>query len=289
MGNACIYGGADVTGECISNSATVETAVKDNGDGSYYLHWNSNRSGTFNVAIKIYREHIVGSPTSFKLTSTTPDLSKSEVYGKGLNVAVAGIPNSFRIKFFDQHSNAALPASTSNFGLALLKSGEKNKEAKAHDHTMSCVNPDDGEYEVLFTATKDGTFDLHVWSEDPDPRAAKNERFPFPGSPFHCVVSPGAASPQMSFVDGWMKESRAVDKHGKAVQQETNSVKLPAGCLLSRSFRSTIHTSHAHAQPRQCTTLHAHTHTCTCTRTRTRICTRTCTYTSCPCTWVNLW
>ena len=93
-----------------------------------------------------------------------------------------------------------------------------------HEHVMSMISEEEGEFDVEFTATKDGTFDLHVWSEDPDPRAVKNERVPFPGSPFHCVVQAGAASPTMSFVDGWSKESRAVDKHGKAVQQETASI-----------------------------------------------------------------
>ena len=83
-----------------------------------------------------------------KLTSTTPDLNKSEISGKGLHTAIAGIPSKFQLKFFDQYSNAAVPGSTSKFGLALLKSGEKNKEAKVHEHTMLCVNEDEGEYEV---------------------------------------------------------------------------------------------------------------------------------------------
>jgi len=230
MGNACIYGGAEVTGECVGSN-DVTSSIVDNGDGTYYLHWNSERSGKFNVAIKIFGNHIVGSPTSIKLTSTTPDLSKTEVFGKGLTSAVAGIPSRFRLKFFDQYTNAALPGTTSKFGLALLKSGEKNKEAKVHEHTMVCVNEDAGEYEITFTANKDGVFDLHLWSEELDSRATKSERVPLPGSPFHLQVSPGAASPDMSFVDGYAKESRAVDnKHnsGKASQQDaansTNSI-----------------------------------------------------------------
>lgn len=228
MGNQCIAGGADVKGDCFEvrgKEGLVTSTVKDNGDGSYYLHWNSNQSGVFNVGIKIFNEHIVGSPTQIKLKSTTPDLSKSELSGEGLHHAIAGKDSKFYIKFYDQYGNAALPGETSQFGLALLKAGEKNKEAKVHEHTMMCIDEDNGRYEITFTATKDGTFDLHVWSEDQQGLAGKvGDRLPFPNSPFHCVVQAGAASPSRSYVDGWIKESRAVDKHGKAVQQETNSI-----------------------------------------------------------------
>ena len=53
MGKACIYGGAEVTGQCVNSNEKVVSNVTDNGDGSYYLHWNSNHSGTISVAIKI--------------------------------------------------------------------------------------------------------------------------------------------------------------------------------------------------------------------------------------------
>ena len=48
--------------------------------------------------------------------------------------------------------------------------------------TMECLSESDGLFEVRFTATKDGTFDLHIWAEKPDPRAAKNERSTLPES-----------------------------------------------------------------------------------------------------------
>ncbi len=232
MGNMCIAGGADVKGDCVDMkgrdlSALVNSTVRDNGDGSYYLHWNSNQSGLFTVGIKIFGDHIIGSPTQIKLKSTTPDLARSELSGAGLHHAIAGIDAKFHIRFYDQYGNTALPDGARNkFGLALLKAGEKNKEAKVHEHSMVCINEDEGLYEVTFTATKDGTFDLHVWSEDQTAAVGGklNDRIPFPNSPFHCVVNAGPASPKRSYVDGYSKESRAVDKHGKVVQQETNSI-----------------------------------------------------------------
>ena len=228
MGNACVNGGATVTGDSIgTKESEVQSVIEDNGDGSYYLKWNSQRSGTFQVAIKIDNTHVVGSPTTIKLISTNPELDKSELSGDGLNQAVAGKPAQFQIKFQDAFGNSAAPKDTFKLGMALLKSGEKNKEAKMHeDFTMTEVDPLQGLYMCTYKAEKDGGFDLNVWAEGLTgvEVTAKAERIPFPGSPFHCVVSAGVASPQRSFVDGWTKESRAVDKHGKAVQQDPNVV-----------------------------------------------------------------
>lgn len=62
----------------------------------------------------------------------------------------------------------------------------------------------------------------------PDSKTASSSgRDPLPGSPFHCVVQAGPASPQVTFVDGWSKESRAVDKHGKV--QDTRADIIIAG------------------------------------------------------------
>ena len=229
MNNACVNGGSKVTGDCFGTQIEVRSQVEDNGDGSYYLKWNSQRSGTFQVAIKIDDVHVDGSPTTIKLLSTHPELNRSELSGQGLNHAVAGQPAQFHIKFFDTFGNSAAPKDSFTLGLALLKSGEKNKEAKMHDDfSMEQIDQENGLYLCSYTAKKDGSFDLHVWAEDrsgPGPDGdVKAERIPFPNSPFHCVVSAGAASPTRSFVEGWSKESRAVDKHGKAVQQDTNLI-----------------------------------------------------------------
>jgi len=231
MGNACVNGGATVTGNCFGSEVKgtdVKSEVVDRGDGSYYLKWNSQLSGNFNVAIKIDDQHVVGSPTNIKLYSTHPELNKSELSGEGLNAAIAGKPSRFHITFCDQFGNSAVPKDSFKLGLALLKAGEKNKEAKMHDDfNMQLVNRDKGLFVCDYTAKKDGACDLHVWAENTDHPAKqdpdfKADRIPFPGSPFHCVVSAGAANPQRSYVENYTKESKAVDKHGKAVQQDSN-------------------------------------------------------------------
>jgi len=55
-------------------------------------------------------------------------------------------------------------------------------------------------------------------------KVEKHERVPIGGSPFHCVVAPGAPSSQMSTIDGWAKESRALDKHGKVADPNPDTI-----------------------------------------------------------------
>lgn len=158
MGNACVDGGATVTGDCIRTEGTsvnVTSEIQDCEDGSYYLQWHSNVSGTFQVAVKIAEQHVVGSPTQIKLLSTNPLLSNCEVTGDGLNNSIAGTPSRFTIRFFDQFGNAANPDHGFKLGLALLKAGEKNKEARMHeDFGMECVDMERGEYLVTYRANK---------------------------------------------------------------------------------------------------------------------------------------
>ena len=119
MGNACIAGGAPITANPIDKSLTesraVTVAVKDNEDGTYYLHWRANASGTYDVAIKIANAHVVGSPTSIIFTSIAPQHQKTVVYGDGLQFGTAGEPSRFSLKFFvpfTMHSNPLSPTHT---------------------------------------------------------------------------------------------------------------------------------------------------------------------------------
>ena len=130
MGNACVAGGARVTGDCFGTEEKVQSEVEDNGDGSYYLKWNAQRSGTFNVAIKIDDTHVTGSPTQIKLISTHPEIQLSKLSGPGLSHATAGQSAEFEIKFFDIYGNSAVPKDTFKFCLSILKAGDKEKNAR---------------------------------------------------------------------------------------------------------------------------------------------------------------
>ena len=237
MGNKCISGGAIVTGDCFnadgSRCELVQTTVRDNDDGTYYLHWNSIQAGTYNAAIKIYGEQVLGTYQQITLKSTTPDMLKSQISGVGLSRATAGADTKFQISFFDQYGNSALLDGKQNkIGMALLKAGEKIKDEKSkpYVHTMACINEEAGLYEFTFIPFKDGTFDLHVWSETTYQGTKKSEislaqdRLPLPSSPFHLVISPGLAGAKFSSVDGYTKESKNLDKKGKVVNADNTCI-----------------------------------------------------------------
>jgi len=248
MGNLCIRGGANVTGNMHESKAAREkrltstsgadkgevlaATVKDNDDGSYYLHWRCNYSGTYQVAIKINQEHVGGSPTSIKLMPIAPQLSKTDVAGDGLRMGVAGEPSRFTLRFFDQFDNKATPAEDFELGLALLKEKSFKDVSESHEFTMVPLDEEKSFYEVSFTPKVEGSFTLHVWAEDLGHRNEKRERMPLNGSPWGFAVAAGPASPERSFVDGWSKESKALDKHGKALDQRADLITAGDSMML---------------------------------------------------------
>lgn len=227
MGNACVAGGALVTGNPVDKSVAeqhmVTVTVTDNEDGTYRLHWRSNMSGTYAVAIRIANDHVAGSPCNIRFHSVAPLKEKTVVSGDGLASGTAGLPSRFRLSFFDMYDNQAVPGPDDKLGLALLQGKTYKDVSESHEYTMAPVDAEGCEQEVTFTPSVEGTFSLHIWAESQGVAGTK-ERSPLTGSPFQCVVIAGPASPEVSFVDGWNKESRAVDKHGKAVEQRPDLI-----------------------------------------------------------------
>ena len=224
MGNRSICGGAVVTGEAVldklKDARDLKCEVTDKGDGTYYLQWRSNASGTYQVAIKVNYESVADTLTTIWLTSVTPLLSKTSIIGECIKrkATVAGQLSRFCLTFSDMYDNPAVPGSRFKFGLALIH-GRSFKDVESYPFTMACIDEQACMYEFTFACQRDGAFDLHVWADDlcSTKSHQKIERVPLAGSPFPCAVSAGAASASMSSVDGWSKENRAVDKNGKAV------------------------------------------------------------------------
>ena len=218
MGNMCIVGGALV--KLLVEEDDVETEVVDRGDGTYQLRWKSKLSGHFKTHITIDGEDVIGSPTSFSLTSSTPALSNSSLKGDGLKTAVAGKPTTISIKFVDQYSNTALPGKDFQFGMSIGKDKDKLAHAKPHAFEGQWEPGETGIYFLTYKPTQAGTCELHVWC-DPN---AKGERVPFPGSPFHVAVSPGVASAAVSSVDGFQKQYKEEknDKYAKQTNHDPN-------------------------------------------------------------------
>lgn len=83
--------------------------------------------------------------------------------------------------------------------------------------------------------TQAGVCKLHVWC---DPQS-KDERIAFPGSPFHLIVSPGAASTSISKVNGWTKVSiytRPPKRHFMHLYIH----EMPRWCSLGRFYMPPI-------------------------------------------------
>ena len=218
MGNMCIEGGANI--KLLTDLEGVDNEVVDHGDGSYQCVWKSKYSGHFKTRILIDGEDVIGSPLEFTLTSSNPELSKSEIYGDGLKTAMSGKAAYINIKFVDQFSNTAIPGPEFKFGMAINKEKDKVANAKAHDFEGAWEEGDTGVYEIQYTPTLAGVNELHVWC---DP-SSKGERIAFPGSPFHVHVAPGEASAVVSKVEGWSKQYKDEknDKYGKSGSNDPN-------------------------------------------------------------------
>lgn len=219
MGNTCVQGGADVRVDC--TDPRVQTTMQDQGDGTYLLTWMTTKAGTFEAIIKIGDTQIIGSPFPIQLSSCSPDLSKSELRGEGLKSAIAGKPATISINFFDQYENTTVPDDGFRFGLCMLKEKEKlTTAAKEYPFEGSWIDKIIGVYELSYIAEQAGTTELHVWC---DP-FTKGERISLPGSPFSVHCFSGVATAKVSQVDGWTKEAKALDKHGKAVQTDVSKI-----------------------------------------------------------------
>lgn len=221
MGNMCIQGDANLKISC--ENTDIETEVEDHKDGSYTLRWRSKYSGSFKTNVTIDGVDCVGSPTMIVLTSSTPELSKSELEGSGLKNAIAGDKASVRIKFVDQFSNVAVPPPSMRFGLAFLKEKEKlSAAAPCHPFEQEWEAGDTGVCELRYVATNAGACGLHIWC---DPNST-DERIPLPGSPFPVHVAAGKAAPKVSVVDTWTKIVKEEKSINKAAQQGVTDPKL---------------------------------------------------------------
>ena len=224
MGNPCIVGGAAV--RISVDHEDVEADVIDNNDGTYKLQWRSKYSGTFRTRVMVEAggasEDVVGSPMEFTLTSSTPELSKSDLLGDGLRHSIAGVTALIKIKFVDQFANTAIPGPSFKFGMSIGKDKDKVANAKPHDFTGEWEAGDTGIYEIMYTPTLAGSNELHVWC-DPN---SKGERLSFPGSPFHVTVTPGAASPDVSVIEQWTKlqKEEKNDKYGKSAASDPGTI-----------------------------------------------------------------
>ena len=217
MGNECDSGGANVVLSCTNKSVT--TSCVDNGDGSYGLAWRSVYCGVSEVTIMINGAPVQGSPAKMRLTSTRPDVSKSELDGNGLSEAHAGKDTQFIVKFVDGFLNIAQPGAELQLGIALineasLKTGNPDLSTiPSHPFTSAWI--EEGKLQVTYIATVAGGNDLHVWCDRTDVDVDKEpSRAPLPGSPFSLSVFSGKGNLEKSEVIGYSRDAEVAEKPG---------------------------------------------------------------------------
>ena len=227
MGNTCLAGGATVT--IICDYKNMSSRVHDNKDGTYLLRWNSESSGTFKTRVLIDGFDMIGSPREFTLTSSNPNLAKSELttapevagvpgpLQESLRTAVVGKVATIRIPFFDDFGNIALPdPEVFLICMSLQKEKEKLVNVKQlQDFEGEWEVGDTGVYNLRYMARVSGNCEMHLWC---DPQNS-GERHPLPGSPFPVAVAAGKANPKASRVDGWskvQKDEKIGEKHKDA-------------------------------------------------------------------------
>jgi hypothetical protein len=212
MGNQCNRGGAKVACHC--SNAGVTTQVEDLENGSYILLWQSNDSGSFEVSVTIDNIPVNGSPTTVKLVSGSPDLSKTVIYGTELDNIQAGKLSSFTLKLLDEHENVALAPPSFHFGMTIVRMGDKEekdrwKKYPSHDFQGEW---EDEEYTMNFHLNTAGDSDVYLWCQD---TSTQSPRQMLPGSPFKVRSTAGKAHAAGSYVEGFSKVEVVEEKVGK--------------------------------------------------------------------------
>ena len=156
MGNVCDSGGANVM--VSSSSKSVTASCVDNNDGSYSLAWRSVYCGTSEVSIMINGALVQGSPALMRLTSTKPDVSKTELSGEGLSEAHAGKDSHFFVHFVDGYLNTAQPEAELQLGMKLvteasLKNGSSPDLTLTPSHPFKSTWIEEGKLQVTYIAT----------------------------------------------------------------------------------------------------------------------------------------
>ena len=129
---------------CTDEALGVYSKAYDNDDGSYLLEWwAAAGTGIHEIYIKIHGIHVIGSPALMQLTSAPPDVSKTEIVVKNGAIikAVAGARTTVRIRCKDARGNPALPTPNRRFGVSLVPTREKDRNAwhRAPTHRMEAT------------------------------------------------------------------------------------------------------------------------------------------------------
>eukprot|EP00325_Prymnesiales_sp_UTEX-LB-985_P026940 CAMPEP_0174727388 /NCGR_PEP_ID=MMETSP1094-20130205/49696_1 /TAXON_ID=156173 /ORGANISM="Chrysochromulina brevifilum, Strain UTEX LB 985" /LENGTH=256 /DNA_ID=CAMNT_0015929121 /DNA_START=47 /DNA_END=814 /DNA_ORIENTATION=+ len=138
--------------------------------------------------------HVLNSPTTIRLISTVPDVTKCEAVGDGLRQVVKGEAGIFQIRFMDKYENRT--TLTQEFrksfvaGMCLVSPGQglgnKPKHEFEGEWIEDNIEPGYALYQISFYPASAGAFALHVWWE------RDGQRIPLSMSPFNLSVHTNA-------------------------------------------------------------------------------------------------
>lgn len=241
MSNRCLVGGAPVRVACSSDK--VSTNVIDKGDGTYLISWHSDASGKYMLHVTIEGQDVRGSPAPLTMFASSPQVSKFQVTGRGLDLAIAGKPAVFRVECQDDFGNLCdlSQLDSMKYGVAIVpiggddaankKKSKSDKDAVVSTSKSSSRLPSDpkesmpfegkwveGFYVIQYVAQKAGNYSLHAWCT---PSGAERERLP--GSPFNLTVKEGQAHASGCFIKGAraLREQQKTDGPSPAGQEIT--------------------------------------------------------------------
>ena len=90
MGNLCDRGGAIVACGCVGGDSEGEnSAVVDNGDGTYELRWWVTEAGTYEVYVKLDGLHVLGSPAAMRIYRDQATYTRNDPVAKAAMEAEA--------------------------------------------------------------------------------------------------------------------------------------------------------------------------------------------------------
>lgn len=104
-GNLLLNGGVGVKSHIVSNNATIETRVEDNGNGTYAVHYNASVSGEYDLSVEVGDVHTKGSPFVLTVRPGRSDPETSILTMDNDGLGVTGAPLRSRLQTRDFHRN----------------------------------------------------------------------------------------------------------------------------------------------------------------------------------------
>jgi len=187
-------GGTSISGALRDPTGDIPIDVKDNGDGTYSCSYVPKTSGPVqldvNMSTKAFGEGpIAGAPFTPVIKPSTADPSRSIATGEGVEGAQSGEESNLRVQARDKFDNDLI---TGGDKVAATLSFQPLSGGAAVKHEVGIVDNGNGTYDLAYTPTKVGNYDLLITIDGK----------PIKDMPVSVSVLPGRFSPMECTFDG---------------------------------------------------------------------------------------